>query len=261
MLTNFEKILIWDTPVTLIDNGLFINEVISLAKTRSQNYICVSAVHNIVESYFTKRHWKALNGAIINTADGKPVALLASILSNKKQEPVSGCDFTPVILEECAKHNISIAVFGGSQAMLNQFKNKVNSELPTLRLRGLISPPIGTIEELSSPELIHSINQLDADIIFVVLGCPKQEQWMAKNSERINSLLIGVGAAIPVYCGSETRAPLLLRQLYLEWFYRFLKSPKRLFYRYWVYNPIYIISSIIYIYLNWTRSLLKSWLK
>src|ERR1035437_8431841 len=135
-------------------------------------------------------------------------------------------------------NRIKIFFFGTTSETLDKIKNRINNEYPNVDIVGLLSPPFE--KSLDDDSYINSINNSGAGLLFVALGCPKQETWMASHSAKINATLLGVGAAFSIYAGTTKRAPLLLRNMGLEWFFRLLQEPDRLFMRYLTTNSMFI---------------------
>ena len=119
-----------------------------------------------------------------------------------------------------------------------EIKNKIEKKFPNVKIAGLFSPPYD--KPLDDKSYIDLINDSGADLVFVSLGCPKQEKWMANHYHNINAVLLGVGGAFSVYAGVTKRAPLFMRNAGLEWMYRLLQEPRRLFKRYFKTNSLFI---------------------
>jgi N-acetylglucosaminyldiphosphoundecaprenol N-acetyl-beta-D-mannosaminyltransferase len=111
---------------------------------------------------------------------------------------------------------------------------------PNLHIRGLYSPPFRALTPEEEERTIERINSSGAKLLFVVLGCPKQEQWMASMAGRINAVMIGIGGALPVLIGMQKRAPKWMQRAGLEWLFRLLQEPRRLFKRYFVTNSVFL---------------------
>jgi N-acetylglucosaminyldiphosphoundecaprenol N-acetyl-beta-D-mannosaminyltransferase len=121
---------------------------------------------------------------------------------------------------------------------LNKIDRKVSLEYPTLKIAGMFSPPFD--RPLNDQRYVSMINDSQADLVFVALGCPKQEIWMSENSSKIDAVLLGVGGAFPVFAEVQTRAPKALRNMSLEWLYRLYQEPGRLFKRYFKTNSMFL---------------------
>lgn len=231
----------------------FLNEIIKLAKKKKSNYICVANVHMTVEAYNDKKFQDIVNSAIITTPDGMPIAKAIKVFYNIEQDRVAGMDLFPDLLKESEKHNLKIFLYGSTDKILNKIKKKAKNLYPNLEIIGFYSPPFRELTEEEKEAIINYINSLEPNIVFVSLGCPKQEKWMAEMYGKINALMIGVGGAFLTFSGTQKRAPKWMQDLSLEWLYRLFQEPKRLFKRY-----AYTNTKFLYLF---TKELLKQKLK
>ncbi|OHD65803.1 MAG: hypothetical protein A2096_06835, partial [Spirochaetes bacterium GWF1_41_5] len=216
-----------------------LSEIISLAEKRQNGYICVCNVHMLIESFFHKKFRNILNNATITLPDGMPVAKGISILHHIRQERIAGMDIFPDLLKKCALKNLSVFFYGNTETILNKIMTKSAEIYPSLKIAGAVSPPFRALTASENQHIINKINSSKPHLVFVSLGCPKQEIWMAEH-QQIEALMIGVGAAFNVFSGSMNRAPLFLRNAGLEWLYRLFQEPRRLFCRYLKTNFIFI---------------------
>ena len=217
----------------------FIERILNLPSEKKSSYVCVCNVHMLVESQRDNNFNKILNNADITTPDGMPVAKVLSFKYSVNQERVSGMDLLPVLIKECASKNKSIYFYGSTNKVLDEIKKKVNKEFHKLKT-AYKSPPFRLLTDKENQDIINEINIFNPDFVFVALGCPKQEKWMSKNKEEINSCMIGLGGAFPVYAGLQNRAPKWISNNSLEWLYRLLLEPKRLLSRYFITNSLFI---------------------
>lgn len=237
----FEKLKIISLNVHHISFRESLDLVTALALKRRSSYICFANVHMIIEAYKDKSFLKKVNNADLVLADGKPVSLACKMLQHKKQERISGMDFTPLILQKANENKLSVFVYGSTAEVHIAIKEKVNFKYPDIFLAGFISPPFRPLAENEIINDIDTINRSGAHIVLVALGCPRQEKWMAENSNKINAVLLGIGGALPVIAGIQKRAPTWMQNLALEWFYRFIQQPGRLFKRYVYTNSWFLL--------------------
>jgi N-acetylglucosaminyldiphosphoundecaprenol N-acetyl-beta-D-mannosaminyltransferase len=169
-----------------------------------------------------------------------PLAKAIEYLYGIKQDRVAGMDLAPDIMKRCADENLSIFVYGLTDETLKLFEQKVKKEFPKLKLK-TYSPPFRTLNANEKVEVVDMINSFNPDFVFVALGCPKQEKWMAEHYGKINSCMIGLGGALEVYAGVKSRAPLWMQKYSLEWLYRLMQDPKRLWKRYFYTNTLFIV--------------------
>jgi N-acetylglucosaminyldiphosphoundecaprenol N-acetyl-beta-D-mannosaminyltransferase len=227
-----------------VDNISFsqgLDQVTDLAAQKKSSYVCFANVHMTIEAYKRNSFFEKINAANFLFADGKPIASACNLLYHKKQERICGPDFTPAILKKANEKKLSIFVYGSTEEVIKACKKKINSEFPNVNFAGAISPPFNDLSEDELKNDIETINRSGAHLVFVALGCPKQEEWVANNSSKVNAVLLAIGSALPLLAGSEKRAPKWMQNLALEWFYRLIQQPKRLFGRYLYTNSYFLL--------------------
>jgi N-acetylglucosaminyldiphosphoundecaprenol N-acetyl-beta-D-mannosaminyltransferase len=227
-------------PIHLGTHQQFVHEILQLAATRNSSYICVAAVHQLIEAHRDSSYSKISRGANLVTPDGMPVTWALRLLYHIKQERVAGMDLLPELLKEAQKTNISVFFYGGTEEMLTKTDQYVKQNFPGLCLAGTYSPPFRNLTPTEELEICDLINKSGAQLVFVVLGCPKQERWMALMKDKINATMVGIGAALPVMVGLQSRAPHWMQHSGLEWSYRLIQEPRRLWKRYFVTNTLFI---------------------
>ncbi|GAB4043909.1 WecB/TagA/CpsF family glycosyltransferase [Spirosoma litoris] len=219
----------------------FVQKLTSLAAAKSSSYICVANVHMCIEAYKDKAFAAVVNGADIITPDGMPLVKALRLLYGIDQDRVAGMDLLPDLLKESENRKISVFFYGGTQTMLDKTADYCKKHYPALQLAGFISPPFRALTTSEEEEYINHINASKAGFVFVALGCPKQEKWMAAMKGKINASMVGIGGALPVMVGMQKRAPDWMQKASLEWLYRLGQEPKRLFKRYAVTNTMFIV--------------------
>ncbi|WP_034919492.1 WecB/TagA/CpsF family glycosyltransferase [Gillisia sp. CAL575] len=218
----------------------FISVLSEYAVAKKSTYTCVANVHMLIEAYNDIAFASIVNNAEVVTPDGMPLAKGLELLHGEKQDRVAGMDLLPDLLGISEKENLKVFFYGGTQEMLDQTKSYCNKEYPLLDIAGVISPPFRSLTLEEENEYIERINSSDANFVFVALGCPKQEKWMASMKGKINACMIGIGGALPVMIGMQKRAPKWMQNASLEWLFRFGQEPKRLFKRYFYTNSLFL---------------------
>jgi N-acetylglucosaminyldiphosphoundecaprenol N-acetyl-beta-D-mannosaminyltransferase len=218
----------------------FIKGIIDLAKRKSSSIVCVANVHMFVEAYRDNSFCKVTRQADIVTPDGKPLTWGMRLLYGIRQERVAGSDILPDLIKQSEELGLSVFFYGGSQKMLDETGAFLNREYPNFKIAGLYSPPFRILSDEENLAILSMINNSAADMVMVVLGCPKQEKWMASMKGKINAVMIGIGGALPLFIGVQKRAPLWMQDYGLEWLFRLAIEPRRLFKRYAVTNSIFI---------------------
>ena len=177
--------------------------------------------------------------ASVVTPDGVPLTWGLSILHGIKQVRVAGMDLLPDLMQKLIKNKLSVFFYGGTPNLLKQTRVYLKTSFPILRQAGFYSPPFRELSVLENAAIINRINSSGANIIFVILGCPKQEKWMASMKGKINGCMIGIGGALPVLIGIQKRAPLWMQGVGMEWLFRLYLEPKRLYRRYAITNTLF----------------------
>ena len=181
-----------------------------------------------------------LEGADLVTPDGAPV-VWAIRRAGYTQERVNGPDLMWEYLAKAELAKQVVFFFGGKESVLKDLGIAIAKSFPKLKVGGMVSPPFRDLTEEEDESYVAQINAAGAAVVFVGLGCPKQEFWMWSHRDRINSVLIGVGAAFDYHAGSVRRAPVWMQHIGLEWAYRLLTEPRRLWKRYLVTNVLFLI--------------------
>lgn len=208
-----------------------VKEVIRLASIRFSSYVCVANVHMSIEAYDNPDFMQLVNQGDLVTPDGMPLAKAVHFLYGESQDRVSGMDLLPDLLSRAELSGIKCFLFGGSEKMLEASRNYISKHYPTLTC-GYHSPPFRPLTAEEEEENCQRINDFGAQLVFVALGCPKQEKWMASMKGRVQACMVGIGGALPVMVGMQKRAPLWMQNASLEWLFRLAQEPKRLFKRY-----------------------------
>ncbi len=217
-----------------------LQNILSTAQTKSSSYTCVANVHMLVEASKDKAFARVVNEADITTPDGKPLTWALKMLYGKEQERVAGMDLLPDLLARAEQLKLPVYFLGGTEEMLDKTESYLSERYPELIISGMYSPPFRTLNKEEKSKLVDDINDSGAKLLFVSLGCPKQEKWMAAMKGQIHAAMIGIGGALPVMIGHQKRAPVWMQQNGLEWAYRLGQEPKRLFKRYAYTNSYFI---------------------
>jgi N-acetylglucosaminyldiphosphoundecaprenol N-acetyl-beta-D-mannosaminyltransferase len=215
-----------------------IDRITELGKARVPAFVCFANVHMTIEAYSSPVFANSTNHASLVLADGMPLVSAFKSLYGRSIDRVAGMDVLPDLIARAEKDRLKIFFFGTTDEVLTKIRTRIMREHPRSTVVGLFSPPFGS--SLDNPTHIKMINDSGANLVFVALGCPKQEKWMANHSGEINAVLLGVGGAFPLYAGETKRAPEFMRRNNLEWVYRLSQEPTRLFRRYLITNSMFI---------------------
>ena len=226
--------------ITISPYNQFIQAVIQAARQHQPGYACFANAHMVVEAVRNPAFARAVNAATWTTADGMPLAWAIRLLYGQQQERITGMDALPTLLQQAASQAISVYFYGSTPEVLAECGRFCARHHPGLTIAGMHSPPFRPLTSDEENEAVQRITASGAGLVFVALGCPKQETWMASLSHRIPAVLLGVGGALPVLVGVIKRAPGWMQRLGLEWFYRFMQEPRRLFTRYVTTNSLFL---------------------
>lgn len=227
-------------PVTLGQYESFIENVYQLTRKKQSSYVCVLNVHMLMEGYRNQNFKNVITNADVITPDGMPVTWGLRFLHGVRQDRVAGMFLMQDLLAKAEKNNTSVFFYGSTPEVLLATETYLRKKYPNLKIGGFISPPFRVLSKEEDEEHVRQINASGAKLVFVALGCPKQEKWMARMSGRINAVMIGIGAALPVMVGLRRKAPAWIQNFGFEWLFRLCLEPRRLFRRYAVTNSLFV---------------------
>ncbi|MGI2905523.1 WecB/TagA/CpsF family glycosyltransferase [Tolypothrix sp. VBCCA 56010] len=221
-----------DFPITALRFEDQIQTILRWAIARESKTVCVANVHMLMEAHWNPEFASVLNNADIITPDGMPLVWMMRLLGVRYQDRVAGMDIFLALCKLAQTQNVSVFFAGSQPDILSLMQKRLEQEFPKLKIAGMEPLPFRPLTETEDKALIKMINNSGAGLVFVSLGCPKQEKWMAQHQDKIKAVMIGVGGVFPVYAGIHKRAPRLVRDLGFEWLYRWLQEPRRLWNRY-----------------------------
>jgi len=230
-------------PIDLIDWKGAIARISQWAQTHQSAYVCICNVHSVVTAQQDAAFAKVVQHADMATPDGAPVAWMLRRLGASHQQRINGPDLMWRYCEHAAQTGESIYLYGSTQETLSTLRTKLLEKYPTLMIAGDCSPPFRPLTAEESQQIVERINASGAGTVWVSLGCPKQELWMASMRGRINAVMIGVGAAFDYHAGTIKRAPLWMQRNGLEWLHRLFSEPRRLWKRYFSTNSRFLLAA------------------
>lgn len=214
--------------------------VLDWAEARSHRYVCVANVHMTMEAYDDPAFQRVVNDADLVTPDGMPLVWTLRRLGVADASRVAGPDLLLHVCSAAAERGVAVAFHGGSQEAIDGLVARLRAEMPTLRVPYAVSPPFRAPSPDEEAATIDALVASGAGVLFVGLGCPKQERWMAAHRDALPLVQLGVGAAFDFHAGLVRRAPVALQRAGLEWAYRLVSEPRRLFGRYARHNPRFV---------------------
>ena len=214
-------------------------------KELSGDYLCVSNVHTTVMSYDDESYCAVQNGGIMAIPDGGPLSSVGRKRGFTQMERTTGPDYLKEILDISVEEGYRHFFYGSTEETLEKLKVHLEKEYPGLQIAGMYSPPFRALSLEEDKEMIAMINAGNADFVWIGLGAPKQARWMSEHKGVIKGLMVGVGAAFDYLAGNIERAPMWMQKANLEWLYRLLQEPQRLFKRYFYTNTKFIWNAVI----------------
>ena len=209
------------------------------------DYICVSNVHTTVTSYEDASYCAVQNGGLMAIPDGGPLFTVGRRRGCKNMARTTGPSLMGEIFKISAKKGYRHYFYGSKQETLELLEKKLKEHYPGIKIAGMYSPPFRPLTEEEDKAVIERINEANPDFVWIGLGAPKQEKWMAAHQGKIDGLMLGVGAGFDYYAENIKRAPMWMQKHNLEWVYRLVQDPKRLFKRYWSTNTKFIWNAMI----------------
>jgi N-acetylglucosaminyldiphosphoundecaprenol N-acetyl-beta-D-mannosaminyltransferase len=227
--------------VSAIDMSMAVRQIRKWIATRARTYVCVTGVHGIMESQRNPRLRDVHNAAGMVTPDGMPLVYISRACGRRTTTRVYGPDLMAAVCSDSVAAGYTHFLYGATNATLIRLAEGLRRRFPGIRIVGSHAPPFRPLTNQERTAVIASINRCQPDVIWVGLSTPKQETWMAEMRADLDApVLIGVGAAFDFYAGTVKQAPRWMQPLCLEWFYRLLVEPRRLWRRYLLNNPAFL---------------------
>ena len=238
-----ERLNLLGVRVSAFDMGAAVAQMEAAIVEDRRTYACCCPVYTLMQGYERWEVRAALNGADWVTPDGMPVVWSLRALGAGAVERVYGPDLVLALSEVCARRGFSQFYLGGGPGVARDLGERLRARFPGLVVAGTASPPFQDPTASEEQALIDSVNASGARVVWVGLGSPKQDLWMARNRPRLEApLLVGVGAAFDFLTGRQRQAPPWMRARGLEWLFRLGAEPRRLWRRYMIYNPRFTIA-------------------
>jgi N-acetylglucosaminyldiphosphoundecaprenol N-acetyl-beta-D-mannosaminyltransferase len=227
-------------PIADIDMDGVVDRIEHWVVAGKPRYVAFSPVHSVIEAWRDPSHMAALRGAGLCVADGMPIAWAQRLLGNRSAKRVYGPTTMLKTLERAQARRWRVVLYGGRADRLEVLVQKLEERFPDLEIVEAISPPFRALSPEEDEATTRRLAELEPHLVFVGLGCPKQERWMAEHCGRIGGVMLGVGAAFDFHAGAVRQAPAFLQAIGMEWFFRLLCEPRRLFRRYATTNPAFV---------------------
>lgn len=245
------------SPVTSLRLEEQVSLILTWAKKHQSKVVYLANSHMLMEAYWNLHFARVLEKADIVSPDGMPLVWMLRLMGFRNQNRVAGMDVFVNLCRLASVTDISVFFLGSTPEVLGSMKRKLEKEFPQLSIAGIEPLPFYPLTTEEDEALIEKINCSGAGLIFVCLGCPKQENWIAHHKDKINGVMIGVGAVFAVYAGLQKRAPRLVREFGFEWLYRLMQEPRRLWRRYGKTIPPFMYLAIKQLLTPYKRKLQK----
>lgn len=220
------------------------DQICCWAERGSSRYVCAANVHMLMEAHDSRDFQTVVNEADLVTPDGTPLVWMMRLKGVRDQQRVYGPTLMLHVLEAAAQKNIPVGFFGSTQPVLDRLLEQMQARYQELQVAYSCSPPFRELSLEEDQKIITQINGSGTRILFVGLGCPRQEKWMAEHRGRIQAVMIGVGAAFDFHAGLKRQAPAWMQNIGLEWLFRLSAEPRRLWKRYLYHNPRFIVLAL-----------------
>ena len=229
-------------PLALTDYERTLDWIDETVERRARGYICVAAVHTVMAFQEDPELREAVLAANLTVPDGQPLVWAMNLLGHNLPSRVYGPDLMERACERAALTGRRMFLYGGRQEALERLRDELPRHYPGLQLSGVRPAPFRELTDEEADEIAAELNATGAELIWVGLGVPLQEKWMAAMRERLDApVLVGVGAAFDFHAGLKRQAPDGLQRLGLEWAFRLVQEPRRLWRRYLHYNPRFVL--------------------
>jgi N-acetylglucosaminyldiphosphoundecaprenol N-acetyl-beta-D-mannosaminyltransferase len=213
------------------------------AAARESRVVCLCNVHSVVTATRDEAFARVVAQADLATPDGAPVAWMLRRLGHAGQPRINGPDLMARYLQRAAASGEPIFLLGSTPATLARLNTALVHRFPALHIAGMHAPPFRTLTAKEDAALVEEIHRSGAATVWVALGCPKQEAWMASHRGHVQAVMVGVGAAFDFFAGTVPRAPAWMQRNGLEWLHRLASEPRRLWRRYLVTNTLFILGA------------------
>ena len=231
-----------DTPIGLVTMSQAIHTVNQWLKEEGRcRLITFANVHMVVEARLKPEFGDILRQTDLNCPDGSPLSWIGSALHGDRVSQVAGPDFMPLFCEQTATNGYRHFLYGGGEGIAEKTACELVRRYPSIQIAGHYSPPFRQLTQQEDERVCRQINESGADIVWVCLGCPKQEKWIVEHRDLLGAkVILAVGQAFDILAGVRSRAPRIIRRFGIEWIYRLIQEPGRLWKRYLVTNVLFV---------------------
>jgi len=235
------------TRVDVIDYAQAVRKILDWAQQRYSGFVCAANVHVVMEGFDSSGYREMINSADMVTPDGMPLVWMLRLRGSPASR-VYGPDLMRLLLAACEEKGLSIGLYGASPRVLDRLVAAIQKQHPKLAIAYACSPPFRELTTEEDARIVADIQASGAQVLFVGMGCPKQERWIINHQGVVPAPMLGVGAAFDFIAGVKRYAPAWLQRLGLEWLFRLLTEPRRLWRRYALHNPRFVVFAALQLF-------------
>lgn len=238
---SVRRCVVLGMAVDEVDYDAVLHQVRRWTVLQASRYMCISNVHMVMETYDDEELRAIINGADLVAADGVPVIWTSRWLGLQRQSRVFGPELAIRLCAMAAREGIPVGFYGSTPEVIYDLRRRIAEQFPRLPITFCHSPPFRALSEAEDRSVCDAINRSGARILFVGLGCPKQERWMAEHRSRLAAAMIGVGWAFDILAGRSKAAPAWIQKIGMEWLYRLAHNPRKLWRRHLRHYPRFVV--------------------
>jgi N-acetylglucosaminyldiphosphoundecaprenol N-acetyl-beta-D-mannosaminyltransferase len=240
-MINQGKHPILGVNVHAVDYDYAVHQIVTAAGQGTAYSVSALAVHGVMTGFLDPVHARRLNGLDLVVPDGQPVRMALWLLHGKKlPDRVYGPNLVLRATEAMARGGVSVYLYGSRPEVLNNLAGNLQQRFPGLKIAGMEPSKFRRLTEAEQLQVVQRIQQSGAQCVLLGLGCPRQEVWAYEYRDRLNMPILAVGAAFDFFAGNLPQAPKIMQDYSLEWLFRLVQEPKRLWQRYLILNPLYV---------------------
>jgi N-acetylglucosaminyldiphosphoundecaprenol N-acetyl-beta-D-mannosaminyltransferase len=228
-------------PISAVDMDAAVHTIGGWISSKRRDYVCVCNVHTVMECQKDEATLQVYRDAGMVTPDGMPLVWVSRLMGQHGVRRVYGPDLMLAVFEQSAARGWRHFLYGGAPGVADALASKMRSQFSGLQIAGTYCPPFRALTSTEATEVVDRINRSGADIVWIGIGAPRQELWMAEHRNALDApVLIGVGAAFDFLSGGKPQAPRWMMNSGLEWLFRLASEPRRLWRRYLINNPRFV---------------------
>ncbi|MFN0158303.1 MAG: WecB/TagA/CpsF family glycosyltransferase [Bacteroidota bacterium] len=238
------RLTVIGTAFSIVNMRSAVEHILGWGRQRNSigRFVCVSGVHGVIEAEHDESFRSILNNADLNVPDGVPIVWIGKLCGFDKIGRVFGPDLMLEVCKESAMSGCSHFFYGGNEGVAAELAGRMERCYPGMKIAGTYCPPFRELSETEQSALVDIINKTSPDILWVGLSTPKQERWISQMKGKLKvGVMLGVGAAFDYNTGRLQRAPGWMQVAGLEWLYRLIQEPRRLYLRYLINNPKFLV--------------------